>query len=127
MTPREWSPELLERFAPIAARNPWGALETHGEQLHGAYVFQLDAGAQSALAAVRPVLCTHGVRAEVVGMVSEAPLFQFAAIDRGLMRVATMLNADVLAMSTQLPGLVRGAQRVGWVTTGAIVTKKLGH
>lgn len=129
VTALNWTPDLLDRFQPIAARNPWGALESVGEQLHGSFVFEVEQGAQCALMAVRPVQCVHGLRAEVVGLVSEAPFFRFDAIDRAAVLVASQLGADVLGMSTQLPRLAKGAQRVGWITTGAILTKalKAGH
>lgn len=125
VTVLQWTPDLVDRFQPIAARNPWGALESAGEQLHGSYVFEVEQGAQCALMAVRPVQCVHGLRAELVGLVSDAPLFRFEAIDRAAVLVARQLGADVLAFSTQLPRLVKGAQRVGWITSGAIVTKSL--
>ena len=127
VTALNWTPELVEAFAPAAARNPWGALERPGEILGGSFCFEIVHGKQRALMAVRGDQLEYGVRAEIVGMVSTGPLFHFEPLDRAAMMIAHQLGADVLAMSTQVPKLARGCQRVGWTTTGAILTKRLGH
>lgn len=127
VTARQWAPELIERFQPAAARNPWGALESPGEALHGSYLFEVEHRGGVALMAVRPGAYTHGVRAEITGLVSQAQRFDAAMFDRAALMVAHQLGASVLGMSTQLPALVRACERQGWRTTGAIVTKNLGH
>lgn len=121
---RNWSPELVEQFAPSAARNPWGALETPREILAGSFIFEIEHGQQRALMAVRPVpIDAGGMRAEISGFVSSGPLFHAAAIDRAAVLIAHQLGADVLGLSTQVPALARACQRQGWMTTGAILTK----
>lgn len=120
-----WSAELIEEFAPAAARNPWGALERPAEILSGSFCFELTVGGQRALMAVRPYEAGDGRRAEITGLVSSGPLFHFKALDRAAVLIAHQLDADVLAMSTQVPNLVRGCNRVGWQTSGAILTKWL--
>lgn len=127
VTALDWTPDRLERFEAACARNPWGALESPGEALDGSFLFEVRAGGQLALMAVRPQVCALGVRAEVTGLVSDGPWFNARAMDRAAMMVAHQLGADMLGMSTQLPALVRACQRQGWVTTGAIMTKRLGH
>lgn len=127
VTALHWSPELVEAFAPAAARNPWGALERPGEILNGSICFEVIHGRQRALMAVRPQPAGDGLRAEIVGMVSTGPLFHFEPMDKAALMIAHQLGADVLAMSTQVPKLARGCHRVGWTTTGAILTKWLGH
>lgn len=126
ITALTWSPELIEQFAPAAERNPWGALERPGEILSGSFCFEIVAGRQRALMAVRPYAAGDGMRAEITGLVSSGPLFHFQALDRAAVLIAHQLDADVLAMSTQVPNLVRGCNRVGWVTSGAILTKWMG-
>ncbi len=119
-----WSPELVERFAPSAARNPWGALESPREILQGSYIFEIEHGQQRALMAVRPVHIDDGsMRAEIAGFVSTGPLFHAAVMDRAAVLIAHQLGADVLGLSTQLPTMVKACQRQGWTTTGAILTK----
>lgn len=127
VTALNWTPELVARFEASNANNPWGVLEVPGEVLHGSFLFNVEHGAQRALMAVRPQVCTHGTRAEITGLVSEGPLFHAKAIDTAALMVAHQVNANVLAMCTRLPALVRAAERVGWVATGTIVTKRLGH
>lgn len=124
MTALNWTPELIEAFAPSAARNPWGALETPREIVSGSYCIQIEHGQQRALMAVRPVGMDDGsVRAEIAGLVSTGPLFHAKVIDRAAVLIAHQLGADVLGMSTQVPALARACQRNGWMTTGAILTK----
>lgn len=126
MTARNWTPELVDQFAPAAARNPWGPLEHPGEILDGSFLFELEHGSQRALMAVRANQLGLGVRAEVVGFVSAGPLFHCEAMDRAAVLIAHQLGADVLAMCTQVPALARACNRHGWATTGAILTKWVG-
>lgn len=127
MTQLNWTPELLDAFAPSAERNPWGALESPAEALHGSLCFEVRQGQQRALMAIRPQLVSGGTRAEVTGLVSVSPLFHAAALDRAAVLIAHQLGADVLAFSTMVPKLAKAFQREGWLTTGAILTKNLGH
>lgn len=121
-----WSPELVEAFAPSAARNPFGPLESPREILSGSYIFEVECGQQRALMAVRPIpIDAGGVRAEITGLVSSGPLFHAAAMDRAAVLIAHQLDADILTMTTQLPRLVRACNRHGWTTTGAVVSKWL--
>lgn len=124
MTALQWSPELVERFAPSAARNPWGALESPREILAGSFIFEIEHGQQHALMAVRPVPIDDGsMRAEISGLVSTGPIFHAAVLDRAALLIAHQLGADVLGMSTQVPKLAKACMRHGWQTTGAILTK----
>jgi len=119
-----WSPELVERFAPSAARNPWGALESPREILQGSFIFEIEHGQQRALMAVRPVPIDDGsMRAEISGFVSSGPLFHAAVMDRAAVLIAHQMGADIMGLSTQVPALARACQRNGWMTTGAILTK----
>lgn len=129
MTALNWTPELIEAFAPSAARNPWGALESSREIVSGSYLFQIEHGQQRALMAVRPVeMDAGGLRAEIAGFVSSGPLFHAKAMDRAALLIAHQLGADVMGLSTQVPALARACQRNGWITTGAILTKWVkGH
>lgn len=126
MTQRNWTAELVDQFAPSAARNPWGPLEHPGAILLGSMLFEIEQGEQRALMAVRRDVLDLGVRAEVVGLVSSGPLFHCAAMDRAAVMIASSLGADVLAMSTQVPALAKACGRHGWSTTGAILTKWVG-
>lgn len=126
MTARNWTPELIEQFAPAAARNPWGALEHPSEILNGSFLFEIEHGAQRALMAVRREHLSLGVRAEVVAMVSSGPLFHCQVMDRAAVLIAHQLGADVLGMSTQVPTLAKACMRQGWIPSGAILTKWVG-
>lgn len=128
MTALSWSPELVERFAPSAARNPWGPLESAREILQGSFIFEIEHGRQHALMAVRPVPIDDGsMRAEISGFVSSGPLFHAAVMDRAAVLIGHQLGADILGLSTQVPALARACQRHGWQTTGAIFTKWIGR
>ena len=129
MTARDWSPELVEAFAPSAARNPWGALESAREILAGSFIFEIEHGEQHALMAVRPVPIDGGsMRAEITGLVSHGPRFHAAVMDRAAVLIAHQMGADILGLSTQVPALARACQRHGWLTSGAILTKWVkGH
>lgn len=123
MKPIPWTVENCRAFAPALDRNPYGALESPGEVLTGSYLYQFDHRAQSALLAVRPLQLSHGVRLEVVGMVSEGQRFQAAALDRVMTEIAFAHGADQLAMMTKHAGLVRACVRHGWADSGRILTK----
>ncbi len=128
MTALNWTPELVKAFAPSAARNPWGALESPAEILSGSFLFEVLQGQQRALMAVRRVeMDAGGVRAEIAGFVSSGPLFHAKAMDAAAVLIAHQLGADVLGLSTQVPRLALACQRQGWQTTGAILTKWMGH
>lgn len=124
MTALNWTPELIERFEPSAARNPWGVLESAREIVSGSYCVQIDHGEQQALMAMRQTTMDDGAsRVEIAGFVSVGPFFHAAVMDRAAVLVAHQLGADVLGLSTQVPALARACQRHGWQTTGAILTK----
>lgn len=125
VTAIQWTPEHVEAFNVAAARNPWGALESPAEILAGCFLFEVQHGQQHALMAIRRQELSGGVRAEVAALASSGPFFHWKALDAATMMAAQQLGADVLGMSTQVPALARGCQRVGWVTTGAILTKWL--
>jgi hypothetical protein len=76
MTPTPWTVEHCRAFAPALDRNPYGCLEAPADILTGAYLYRFEHSAQSALIAAKPLRLAHGVRVEIVGMVSTGNRFQ---------------------------------------------------
>lgn len=125
LTPLQWTPEHVEAFTASVAANPYGPLESAGEVLHGAYLFEFSHRAQRALLAVRPVALSGGMRLDVVGLHGEGQRFQAAAIDGAVEALGRARGAAALSMTTMHAGLAAAAKRQGWQQTGVVMTKIL--
>jgi hypothetical protein len=124
MTPCAWSDDALHTLQASVDASPWGPLATPLESYQGAYLFRHEHQGAAALVAVRPVQYRAGMRLDVVGLASEgagplSPMAMHAAIEQ----LARELGADLLAMTTAKPGLVKSCMRAGWLTTGAVMLK----
>jgi hypothetical protein len=124
LKPLEWDADHIQAFVPSVLASPWGPLSGVGNVLHGACLFEFTKGDQAALVAVKPVQLEHGLRLDVVGLVGTGRArLESAALCRELDKLALAMNAQQLAMTTQVPHVARGATRNGWTITGAVLTK----
>ena len=114
-------------FTPSVEASPWGPLEGHADILTGAHLVEFSKDRQHALAAVRTVPLLHGVRLDVVGLVSDGDRLTLATLGDALEHVAHQLGAQQLAMCTKHQHLVRACIRHGWAATGTVLTKGLHH
>lgn len=108
---------------PVLAVSPWGMLAAPDEAFGGASAFEFESGRQRALIAVRPVDYRQGRRLDVVGLRSEGDRLSAADLDRALMKIAAGFDADVLAMTTQVPHVIRACLRHQWMGTGIVMLK----
>lgn len=122
---RQWTEEAIAALVPDAGINPWGPLGSPRDVLAGAYLFGLDDGPRQVLVAVRPRMLTGGQRLDVVGLASTGERMRTAVIGAAVDALAAKLGADMLALCTARPHLVRACLRDGWEATGTVMTKKL--
>lgn len=120
-----WDTDLIDAFAPSIHANPWGFGRAH-EVLHQSEAFEFSLNGQQALVAVRPVRRLDGIRLDVVALVSTGDRLRATNADDALLQIASMYQADQLAMSTMRPHIAKLAQRTGWQQTGVLMIKKLG-
>jgi hypothetical protein len=124
LSQQQWTQDALDALLPSVEASPWGALESAGEVLGNAHLFEHVHGRERVLIVARPVKCDHGTRCDIVGLRSLGDRFTAAALDRSLVRIAREgYGADVLAMNTRHEHLVRSCQAQGWTRTGFIVIK----
>lgn len=125
MMPVLWDADRLAALQPAVDANPWGPMESAVDVLHGASLYEYQRGQEHALLAVRPVRLAHGVRLDVVGLVSIADRLNMGALSASLESVAHQHGAAQLAMCTQRAHLVKQCSRFGWGVTGLVLTKAL--
>lgn len=123
ITAIDWTADRLHTLQPVIEANPYGPLATAHDVFFGAHLFEFEHGRQHALIAVRPVDYSQGRRLDIVGLRSDGERLDAAALNRAVMGVAMQFGADLMAMSTQLPHVVRSCARHGWMTTGAVMLK----
>jgi len=124
---RAWGTSDVLAFTPSVEASPWGPLEGHADILTGAHLVEFTLNRQHAMAAVRQVPLLHGVRLDVVGLVSDGDRLTMGTLGDALEQVAHQLGAQQLAMCTKHPHLVRACIRHGWAATGTVLTKGLHH
>lgn len=110
---------------PSVEASPWGPLASALDVLNGSFLFEFEQGGAHALIALRPNQFAHGVRLDVVGLVSTGNRIPVGALDAALLGVAREFGAQQLAMCTMRPHVERQALRTGWKKTGVVMTKKL--
>lgn len=111
---------------PSAEASPWSLTEGYLDALGSSHLFQLDAGRQRVLIAVRGVQHEHGRLLDVVGMRSLGERAQAHLVLPVIERLARdTYQADLLSMCTRHPHLVRACEREGWSRVAAIVNKPL--
>lgn len=127
MTIRPWTADDVLAFGPSVNASPWGPLEGHVDVLTGAHLIEFTKGRQHALAAVRRLELVHGVRLDVVGLVSDGDRLGAGDFLGALDGIALQMGAHQLAMCTRHPHLIKSCTRYGWNATGTVVTKGLHH
>lgn len=127
LTVRPWGTSDVLAFTPSVEASPWGPLEGHADVLTGAHLVEFTKGRQHALIAARRLELTHGVRLDVVGLVSDGDRLQAHDLDAALHTVALQLGAHQLAMCTKHRHIINSCTRYGWQITGTVMTKGLHH
>jgi len=126
VTPRQhWTLDDLHALQPSVDASPWGPLASAADVLAGSFLFEFEQGGAHALIALRPNQFAHGVRLDVVGLVSTGDRLPVGALDVALLGIAGQFGADQLAMCTARPHVERQALRSGWQKTGVVMTRKL--
>lgn len=115
----------VNALQPSVDANPWGPLASAGDVLGGAYLFEIEHDGSDALIALRPNAFAHGLRLDVVGLVSTGNRLQAAPLDAALLGIARQFGAHQLAMCTMRPHVERQCLRAGWKKTGVVMTKKI--
>lgn len=119
-----WSQDALEALLPSVEASPWGALDSPGEVLGNAHLFEHTLEGQRVLIVTRPEQCAHGVRCDIVGLRSLGDRFNAAALDASLLRIAREgYSAQLIAMNTKHQHIVRRCEALGWTRTGFVVIK----
>lgn len=121
----DWTVDHVAALQPSVAASPWGPLASAGDVLGGAFLFEFEQGGAHALVALRPNNFAHGMRLDVVGLVSTGDRLPVGALDVALLGVARQFGADQLAMCTMRPHVERQALRSGWKKTGTVMVKNL--
>lgn len=121
----EWTAEHVRALQPSVDASPWGPLESPGDVLGGAYLFEFEQGGAHALLAVRPVPLALGLRLDVVGLVSLGDRLRSADFDAALCGIASRLGAAQVALCTKHEHVARQCARHGWSQTGVVMTKGL--
>lgn len=121
----QWTLEHVQALQPSVDANPWGPLASAGDVLGGSFLFEIEQGGAHALMALRPNAFAHGVRLDVVGLVSTGDRLQAAPLDAALLGLARQFGAQQLAMCTMRAHVERQCLRSGWQKTGVVMTKKL--
>ncbi len=117
-----WTVGDVRTFGPSVSANPWGALEDGRDVLLDSQLFDYVRGGAHALIAARRVRCAHGLRADIVGLVSDGDRLTSDDVRDASFGMALAMGADVLAMTTLRPHLARVCERAGWSITGQVLT-----
>lgn len=125
LIPRAWSDDLVQQLQPAADANPWGPLSSAADLVRGAQLWELVGGARHAWIAVRPLDLAHGRRIDIAGMVSDGERLQAADVHQITQALGREHRAQLVAMSTARPHLVRTCARAGWSITGAVMRQEV--
>lgn len=118
-----WDADRLAALQPAVDANPWGPLAAADEIFRGDHLFEFESGHQRALIVVRPVQFRQGRRLDLIALRSEGDRLSAAALDRAVMKIAAGFDADLLAMCTQVPHVLKSCLRHNWMVTGAVALK----
>lgn len=125
VTPRkDWTPADVQAFRPSVDASPWG-LEGLRDVLQGAYLFEFEQGGSRALLALSPVMREHGLRLDVVGLVSTGDRMRSGELDAAVCDVARQWGARMVAMCTPHEHVAKQCERHGWKKTGVVMTKEV--
>jgi hypothetical protein len=121
-----WDDQAQHLMQASADASPWALVESFADNLGRAHLWQIDAGAQRALVALRGLDLAGGRLLEVAGLRSIGAARITPAIATVIEDLARdVYGADLLTMCTRHPHLVRGCERAGWTNVAAIVNKPL--
>ena len=114
-------------MAPSAAASPYSVVESFGDALRDAHLFEIEQGASRVLLAVRGTQLANGRLLEVVGMRSLGERARAADLLPVIEQLArdAYERVDLLSMCTRHPHLVRACERQGWHAVASIVNKPL--
>lgn len=124
----DWTKDAINAFAPVCDVNPFGAIQSPGELVHGCYLFEYQHGKQAALVALQRDQFSGGCRVHVQAVQTLDPRqhLQTRQIMAAIEKTAFSMGADVLTMATQHKAIAAGASRWGGHISGVVLSKTLG-
>lgn len=127
LKPLTWTPDSVDAFGPVCHVNPFGAIQSPSELVHGCYLYEYRKGEQSALVALHRNQFSGGCRVHVQALQSLAPgRIQTRHLMAAIEAQAFDMGADVLTLATQHTGIAAAAGRWGAHISGVVVAKYLG-
>lgn len=125
LIPHAWSGPALQLLQPSAEANPWGPLSSAADMCRGADLWEYVSGDRHAWLAVRPLALAHGRRLDVAGLVSDGARLTPEDVHQAMQAMGRAYRAQLVAMSTARPHLVRTCQRAGFAITGAVMRQEV--